>query len=67
MASAGIKGIVSAGEKGEIRLRYRDNQAERYRTVIGYIGENGLVPNTAYSLDDNHAFVPATHALGDAQ
>ncbi len=58
-ASAGYKGTASAGEKGEIRIRYWDKKAERYRTVIGYIGEDGLEPNTPYKLDDNRKFVKA--------
>ena len=56
-ASAGIGGTVCAGEQGEIRLKYRDSQAQRYRTVTGYIGENALEPNTPYSLNAQHAFV----------
>ncbi|HCG1141325.1 TPA: hypothetical protein P6N63_006029, partial [Pseudomonas aeruginosa] len=51
------KGTATAGEKGEIRIRYWDEKTERYRTVIGYIGEDGLEPNTHYRLDDNHRFV----------
>ncbi len=56
-ATAGDKGTATAGEKGEIRIRYWDEKTERYRTVIGYIGEDGLEPNTHYRLDDNHRFV----------
>ncbi|HGE2405671.1 TPA: hypothetical protein ACGJR1_006348, partial [Pseudomonas aeruginosa] len=56
-ATAGYKGTATAGEKGEIRIRYWDEKTERYRTVIGYIGEDGLEPNTHYRLDDNHRFV----------
>ncbi|MQU55059.1 hypothetical protein [Pseudomonas sp. FSL R10-1339] len=58
-ASAGIGGTVCAGEKGEIRLKYRDSQAQRCRTVTGYIGENALEPNTPYTLNAQHAFVQA--------
>ncbi|WP_447121851.1 hypothetical protein ACKBF4_04540 [Pseudomonas aeruginosa] len=56
-ATAGDWGTATAGEKGEIRIRYWDKKTERYRTVIGYIGEDGLEPNTHYRLDDNHRFV----------
>ena len=58
-ASAGDWGTASAGEKGEIRIKYWDKGAERYRTVIGYIGENALEPSTPYKLDDKHEFVKA--------
>ncbi|AZP28402.1 hypothetical protein DLK06_04550 [Acinetobacter pittii] len=56
-ATAGYKGTATAGYKGEIRIQYWDSKAERYRTEIGYIGEDGLKANTAYKLDDNHKFV----------
>jgi hypothetical protein len=37
-----------------------------YRTTIGYVGENGIKPNTAYRLNSKHEFeevesVPAHH------
>ncbi|HBO0836688.1 TPA: hypothetical protein L4Q99_005871, partial [Pseudomonas aeruginosa] len=53
------KGTATAGKKGEIQIRYWDEKTERYRTVIGYIGEDGLEPGVAYKLDDNHRFVKA--------
>ncbi|HGJ9043921.1 TPA: hypothetical protein ACJYA3_006381 [Pseudomonas aeruginosa] len=58
-ATAGYKGTATAGKKGEIQIRYWDEKTERYRTVIGYIGEDGLEPGVAYKLDDNHRFVKA--------
>jgi hypothetical protein len=36
-----------------------DNQVSRYREVIGYVGENGIEPNVAYKLNDQHEFVKA--------
>lgn len=58
IASAGYGGVVSAGEYGELRLTYWDSHSQRYRTAIGYIGENDLVPNTPYILSASHNFVP---------
>ncbi|HCE9177386.1 hypothetical protein [Pseudomonas aeruginosa] len=58
-ATAGDWGTATAGEKGEIRIRYWDEKADRYRTVIGYVGEDGLEPGIAYRLDSNHRFVKA--------
>ncbi|HDP3725944.1 TPA: hypothetical protein P6N06_005850 [Pseudomonas aeruginosa] len=58
-ATAGDWGTATAGKKGEIQIRYWDEKTERYRTVIGYIGEDGLEPGVAYKLDDNHRFVKA--------
>ena len=56
-ATAGNGGTATAGGSGEIRIRYYDSKADRFRTVIGYIGENGLKANTAYKLDDNYKFI----------
>ncbi|HCF3885680.1 TPA: hypothetical protein NID48_005208 [Pseudomonas aeruginosa] len=58
-ATAGYKGTATAGEKGEIRIRYWDEKADRYRTVIGYIGEDGLEPNVPYKLNADRKFVRA--------
>ncbi len=56
-ATAGNWGTATAGEKGEIRIRYWDEKADRYRTVIGYIGEDGLEPNVPYKLNADHKLV----------
>ena len=56
-ATAGELGTATAGESGEIRIRYWHFKNERYRTVIGYVGEDGIKADTAYKLDDNHKFV----------
>ncbi|HEQ0048738.1 TPA: hypothetical protein VDW61_006217 [Pseudomonas aeruginosa] len=55
-ATAGDWGTATAGEKGEIRIRYWDEKSDRYRTVIGYIGEDGLEPNVPYRLNADHKF-----------
>ena len=59
-ATAGSFGTATAGDRGEIRIRYYDNKADRYRTVIGYVGENGIEANVAYKLDSANKFVKAT-------
>ena len=56
-ATAGFKGTATAGETGVIQIRYWDDVVNRYRLVTGYIGENGLLPNTPYVLK-NGVFVP---------
>lgn len=58
-ATAGNWGTATAGEKGEIRIRYWDEKADRYRTVIGYIGEDGLEPDVPYKLNADRKFVRA--------
>ncbi|KDB80850.1 putative ice nucleation protein [Bordetella bronchiseptica CARE970018BB] len=56
-ATAGNYGTATAGEKGELRIQWWDAKAERYRTVLGYVGEDGIKADTKYRLDDNHKFV----------
>jgi hypothetical protein len=51
-ATAGDAGTATAGYAGEIRIRYYDPKFERYRVCVGYIGENGIDPNTAYVVVD---------------
>jgi hypothetical protein len=58
-ATAGDSGTATAGENGCISIQYWDAKKDRYRLKTGYIGEDGLKPNTAYRLDDNHQFVEA--------
>src|ERR1019366_5005182 len=49
IATAGYAGTATAGKRGEIRIRWYDGK--RYRTAIGYIGEDGLLACKAYTLD----------------
>ena len=58
-ATAGYAGTATAGKKGELRIRYWDSEARRYRTAIAYVGEGAIEPNVAYKLDKNHNFVRA--------
>ncbi|MDH0537763.1 hypothetical protein N7658_31975 [Pseudomonas aeruginosa] len=58
-ATAGNWGTATAGKKGEIQIRYWDEKTERYRTVIGYIGEDGLEPNVPYKLNAGRKLVRA--------
>ncbi|TWB00393.1 DUF7666 domain-containing protein [Gluconacetobacter diazotrophicus] len=55
-ATAGDGGTATAGDHGEIRIRYRDTKSERYRTVVGYVGEDGIKPNVKYRLNADHKF-----------
>ncbi|MEZ1686543.1 hypothetical protein QVM57_34545 [Pseudomonas aeruginosa] len=59
LCQVGAYGTATAGEKGEIRIRYWDEKTERYRTVIGYIGEDGLEPNVPYKLSAGRKLVRA--------
>jgi hypothetical protein len=54
-ATAGEYGTATAGEYGIINIKYWDES--RSRLKIGYIGEDGLEPNTPYKLNENFNFV----------
>ena len=54
-AMAGERGTATAGYRGRISLLHWDGN--RYRLITGYIGEDGLLPDTAYKLDSNGKFV----------
>ena len=56
-ASAGYYGTASAGDKGTICIQYYDAQSERHRIAVAYVGENGIMPNRKYTLNDSHEFV----------
>jgi hypothetical protein len=56
-ATAGDSGTAIAGRKGELRIRWYDRKAERYRVSVAYVGEDGIKENTAYKLDDKGKFV----------
>ena len=48
-ATAGHDGTATAGERGMILVQWHDGR--RYRVAVGYVGENGIEPNTAYRYD----------------
>ncbi|GAB5100525.1 DUF7666 domain-containing protein [Caballeronia sp. HLA56] len=56
IAESGLAGTAGAGENGQIRIRYWDPITYRYRTNVGYVGEDGLLPNVPYKLDGNFQF-----------
>ena len=51
----GVCGTATAGDSGVLVLRYW--AGDRFRLVVGYVGENGIKANTKYKLDENHQFV----------
>lgn len=51
---------LTGGDRSELRIRYWDSKADRYRTVIAYVGEDGIEAGQPYKLDDNHKFVKVT-------
>lgn len=59
-ATVGALGTATAGYSGELRIKWYDNKANRYRTAQAYVGENGIKANTPYRLNDKHEFVEVT-------
>ena len=59
VATAGDSGTATAGEAGVISILYWDAKHGRYRMIIGYIGEGGLLPGVAYRLNEHAQFVRA--------
>ena len=49
-AIAGNYGIASAREGGDIHIRWYDCRSNRYRTAVGYVGEDGILPNVLYHV-----------------
>ncbi len=58
-ATAGYCGIVTAGDVGMICLTYYDAKSDRCRMAVAYVGEDGILPNRKYKLNDSHEFVEA--------
>ena len=56
-ASAGYLGQASAGYKGIVVLRHWDAAADRWRLVVGYVGEDGIKPDTFYRCDERGKLV----------
>ena len=56
-ATAGYRGTATAGYSGTICIKFYDYKNDRYRTVVGYTGEDGIEPNVAYKLDDKNKLV----------
>ena len=56
-AVAGYRGSAEAGAFGTIQIKWWDEKANRYRITVGYIGEDGLKPNTPYQCDNQGKFV----------
>lgn len=48
--------IAEAGENGTIIIKWLDDKSNRFRVRVGYVGEDGIKPNTKYRLNDKHEF-----------
>lgn len=52
----GVEGTAMAGHHGNIIIGYYLNNEIYYK--VGHIGEDGLLPNVLYKLDDDLNFIP---------
>jgi hypothetical protein len=55
--TGGDGSTLTGGDGSTLIFRYYDGA--RFRFVVGYVGENGIMPNVAYQLDENHVIVVA--------
>ncbi len=56
-AAFGIEGKARASEGGAIVLCYRDKDGELIHIRASKVGENGIMPNTWYQLNEDGEFV----------
>ncbi|EAR0448366.1 hypothetical protein EA552_20405, partial [Salmonella enterica subsp. enterica serovar Minnesota] len=56
-ASLGIEGKARASEGGAIVLCYRDEDGELIHIRASKVGENGIMPDGWYQLDEDGEFV----------
>ena len=57
--TGGYGATLTGGDGAELRIRYWDAKAYRWRTAIAYVGENGIKAGVAYRLNETHEFVEA--------
>jgi hypothetical protein len=58
--TGGDGSTLTGGEKSELRFTRYDRDADRYRTVLAYVGEDGVKANTPYRLNDDGKVVEVT-------
>ncbi|EAM7372867.1 hypothetical protein GP318_001565, partial [Salmonella enterica subsp. enterica serovar Johannesburg] len=56
-AAFGIEGKARASEGGAIVLCYRDEDGELIHIRASKVGENSIMPNTWYQLNEDGEFV----------
>ena len=50
-ATAGYSGTAKSGDVGIVVVSWYDTSALRCRLCVGYVGEDGILPNTFYKCD----------------
>jgi len=54
--NTGIGKIATAGDRGILLVKWWDAKCERFRVRVGYVGEDGIKPDTKYILNGKHEF-----------
>ena len=62
IALTGLSGQARAGEKGKIIIPWWDGSCDRL--VIGYVGEDGILPDTYYKVDNQGCLCPVQDQRG---
>jgi uncharacterized protein YodC (DUF2158 family) len=55
---SGDRSTVKSGEIGIVACQWYDGK--RYRLTVGYVGEDGIKPNTFYRAEENGKLVKVT-------
>lgn len=61
-ATAGDGGTATAGDRGTLMIRWWSLSADRERTAIGYVGEDGIEPSVAYRVEGQGQLAPVEPA-----
>lgn len=56
-AITGNHGKAKAGPFGELNFKTFDNDSSRYRTIVAYVGENGILPDTFYTVKNGNLVI----------
>ena len=56
-STSGKKGTSTSGDGGTLVIKYWDENTGRYKLSTAYVGENGILPNTPYVLNNKGEFV----------
>ena len=56
-STSGVGGTSKTGSAGIVVCRWWDSKAERARLAIGYVGEDGVKPDTFYRCNDEGKLV----------
>ena len=56
-STSGEEGTSTSGYNGTLVIKYWDNNTLRIKLATAYVGENGILPNTPYVLNEKNEFV----------